>query len=189
MRPHRRPSPALVVACLALAVSLGGTGYAAVVLPANSVGTKQLQNGAVVGAKVKRHSLVASNFKPGAVPAGPPGAQGLAGPAGPAGPKGDSATKLFANVKPGNSSSGLVYGPSSGTSGNPGRSANGVGLYTVTFDQDVSHCAALAIPGGDNLEQGQATAKPSGGNTVTVQTYDSEGSPTALDDFTLAVFC
>ncbi|HTZ06102.1 MAG TPA: hypothetical protein VMB53_10125 [Gaiellaceae bacterium] len=186
MRPHRRPSPALVVACLALAVSLGGTGYAAVVLPANSVGTKQLQNGAVVGAKVKPHSLVASNFAPGSVPAGPPGAQGLPGPAG---PKGDSATKLFANVKPGNSSSGLVYGPSSGTSGNPGRSSNGVGLYTVTFNQDVSHCAVLAIPGGNNLEQGTATAKPSGGNTVTVQTYDSGGSPTALDDFTLAVFC
>jgi hypothetical protein len=189
MRPHRRPSPALVVACLALAVSLGGTGYAAVVLPANSVGTKQLQNGAVNGAKVKTHSLVASNFKPGAVPAGPPGAQGLAGPAGPAGPKGDPATKLFANVKPGNSSSGLVYGPSSGTSGNPGRNTNGVGLYTVTFNQDVSHCAVLAIPGGNNLEQGTATAKPSGGNNVTVQTFDSGGSPTATDDFTLAVFC
>ena len=47
-RLRRRPSPALVVACLALAVALGGTGYAAMVLPANSVGTKQLRNGAVV---------------------------------------------------------------------------------------------------------------------------------------------
>jgi hypothetical protein len=187
MRPHRRPSPALVVACVALTVSLGGTGYAAVVLPANSVGTKQLQNGAVVGTKVKAHSLVAANFKPGAIPAGP---QGLPGPAGPTGPKGDSATKLFANVKPGNSASGLIYGSSSGTSGNPGRNTSaGVGVYTVTFNQDVSNCAVLAIPGGNDLVQGQATAKPSGGNTVTVQTYDSEGSPTALDDFTLAVFC
>ena len=38
-----RPSPALVVASLALLVSLAGTGYAAVALPANSVGNKQLQ--------------------------------------------------------------------------------------------------------------------------------------------------
>jgi hypothetical protein len=33
-----RPSPALVVASIALAVSLGGVGYAAVKLPRNSVG-------------------------------------------------------------------------------------------------------------------------------------------------------
>ncbi|MDX6569730.1 MAG: hypothetical protein QOH15_2308, partial [Gaiellales bacterium] len=56
LRLRRHPSPALVVSCLALAVALGGTGYAAVVLPANSVGTKQLKQGAIVAAKVKRHS-------------------------------------------------------------------------------------------------------------------------------------
>jgi hypothetical protein len=45
----RRPSPALVVACLALFVALAGTGVAAVVLvPKNSVGTVQLKNSAVV---------------------------------------------------------------------------------------------------------------------------------------------
>jgi hypothetical protein len=44
-----RPSPALVVACLALAVALGGTSYAAVILPKNSVGTAQLKRGAVSG--------------------------------------------------------------------------------------------------------------------------------------------
>ena len=37
------PSPAMVVACIALAVALGGTSYAAIKLPRNSVGTKQLQ--------------------------------------------------------------------------------------------------------------------------------------------------
>ena len=61
------PSPAMVVACAALAVALGGTGYAALKLPRNSVGTKQLKNsavtnrklarGAVTGAKVARNSL------------------------------------------------------------------------------------------------------------------------------------
>ena len=39
---RHRPSPALVVACVALAVALGGTSYAAVVLPAGSVGTSRL---------------------------------------------------------------------------------------------------------------------------------------------------
>ena len=77
---RRRPSPALVIACLSLAIALGGTGYAAVVLPANSVGTKQLINGSVVAAKVKAHSLVAANFKTGELPAGPRGADGLPAP-------------------------------------------------------------------------------------------------------------
>jgi len=81
-RLRRRPSPALVVACLALAVALGGTGYAAIVLPANSVGTKQLKNGAVVATKVKMHSLVAENFKDGQLPSGPPGPKGADGLAG-----------------------------------------------------------------------------------------------------------
>jgi hypothetical protein len=51
------PSPAMVVACLALLVALGGTSYAAIRLPANSVGTKQLKRGAVTGVKVKSNAL------------------------------------------------------------------------------------------------------------------------------------
>src|SRR6185295_3484049 len=85
-----RPSPAMVVASLALAVALGGTGYAALVLPPNSVGTAQLKNGAVVGTKVKKGSLTASSFKAGSLPKGTPGTAGPAGPAGVAGPAGPS---------------------------------------------------------------------------------------------------
>lgn len=44
---RRMPSPALVVSVLALIIALGGTSYAALKLPKNSVGTKQLRNGAV----------------------------------------------------------------------------------------------------------------------------------------------
>src|SRR5438552_18092678 len=75
MRRIRRlvPSPAMVVACLALAVGLAGTGYAVTRLPRNSVTTVQ----------VKDFSLLSRDFKKGQLPAGP---QGPAGPAGPAGP-------------------------------------------------------------------------------------------------------
>jgi hypothetical protein len=69
---RHRPSPAMVVACLALAVALGGTSYAAVKLPANSVGTKQLKKnavkrskiaaGAVNGSKVADDSLTGSQI-------------------------------------------------------------------------------------------------------------------------------
>jgi hypothetical protein len=59
LRPfvRRAPSPAMVVACIALAVALGGTSYAAIRLPAGSVGTKQLKRGAVTGVKVRGNAL------------------------------------------------------------------------------------------------------------------------------------
>jgi hypothetical protein len=84
-----RPSPAMVIAIVALGVALGGTGYAAVTLPANSVGTAQLKKDAVNSLKVKNGSLLKADFKSGQIPAGPvgpTGATGTAGPAGPAGP-------------------------------------------------------------------------------------------------------
>jgi hypothetical protein len=95
------PSPAMLVACVALVVALGGVSYAAGVLPKNSVGTAQLKKKAVTGAKIKQNAvtgakvkdqtLMAADFKPGQLPAGPqgpkgdkgdPGAAGQPGPAG-----------------------------------------------------------------------------------------------------------
>jgi hypothetical protein len=87
MRP-RIPSPATVIACIALFAALGGAGYAASkLLPKNSVGTKQLKKNAVTSAKVKNGSLLAKDFKAGQLPAGP---QGPKGDTGPQGPKGDT---------------------------------------------------------------------------------------------------
>jgi Collagen triple helix repeat (20 copies) len=87
----RLPRPSTALALVALAVALGGTGYAATLLPVGSVGTAQLKNGAVVSTKVKNHSLRAVDFASGQLPAGergPAGAQGPQGPAGAAGPQG-----------------------------------------------------------------------------------------------------
>lgn len=61
-----RPSPALVIACLALLVALSGTGYADVLrVPFNSVGVLQLRPNAVVSSKVRNHSLRAVDFEIG----------------------------------------------------------------------------------------------------------------------------
>jgi hypothetical protein len=76
----RRPSPALVVATIALVFSVTGTGWAVTQLPRNSVGTAQLKKNAVTGAKVKKGSLDASDFKAGALPAGAKGETGARGP-------------------------------------------------------------------------------------------------------------
>jgi hypothetical protein len=84
----RPPSPALVVACIALGISLSGVGYAATVLPRNSVGTAQLKANAVVSGKVKNRSLRAADFAAGQLPRGPAGPAGPTGPQGPAGAQG-----------------------------------------------------------------------------------------------------
>ena len=97
---RHRPSPAMVVACIALLVALTGTSVAAVsALAPNSVGTPQLRANAVTTAKIKNRNvtgakiasnavtgpivrngtLTRSDFAPNSIPAGP------AGPTGPAG--------------------------------------------------------------------------------------------------------
>jgi hypothetical protein len=82
----KKPSPALVIAILALFVALSGTSYAVSKLPKNSVGNSQLAKNAVTSSKVKDHSLVTSDFKPGQLPAGVAGAKGDKGDTGAPGP-------------------------------------------------------------------------------------------------------
>ena len=87
-----------LVGYLALFVALGGTSYAVTRLPADSVGTAQLRNGAVTGVKVRDHSLTTSDLARGTITAGargrtgPKGDTGAPGPAGPPGPTGPGAT-------------------------------------------------------------------------------------------------
>jgi hypothetical protein len=93
-----RPSPAMVVAMLALFIALAGTSYAAIKLPAHSVGTRQLKDSAVTSTKVKDsaitsrkvkdRSLLAQDFRAGQFIPGPIGPQGPQGPQGPRGPQG-----------------------------------------------------------------------------------------------------
>lgn len=92
---RRRPTPAMVVALVALAVALGGTGYAAITLPRNSVGPDQIRRNAVRSAEIKNRSVRLADLHRTARiagpqgPAGPQGAPGAAGAAGEPGPKGD----------------------------------------------------------------------------------------------------
>jgi hypothetical protein len=100
---RHRPSPALVVASIALAFALAGTGIAAVAaLPLNSVGKGQLKKNAVISGKIKdgevrsqdianstiltqdvrNGTLLRVDFKPNQLPTGPPGPQGPQGPPG-----------------------------------------------------------------------------------------------------------
>src|SRR4029450_3343752 len=96
----RPPSPAMVIACLALAISLSGAAYAvSTALPRNSVGSAQLKNNAVNSAKVRNASLRAVDFAPGQIPRGPQG------PAGPQGPPGATGLQLISGSGVSNSAS------------------------------------------------------------------------------------
>jgi hypothetical protein len=71
-----------LIAYLALFMALGGSAYAAMSIPANSVGTKQLRGGAVTMKKIARGTQLALRGQRG--PAGLTGPQGATGPEGPA---------------------------------------------------------------------------------------------------------
>ena len=184
------------VAYVALFVALGGTSYAAIKLPANSVGHSQLRNDAVTSKEVKNHSLLKVDFKPGQIHNGARGATGAPGPAGaagPAGPAGAPATSLWAVVRADGS---LVRG-----SGVETTNRAGGGTYSVTFNRSVVACADLVnlggwttggevnVPGSGEAEAGVAgNGTAVGDKTVNVFTRDSSGSP-ADRGFHLAVVC
>ena len=62
-----RPTPAMVVACIALAVAMAGTGYAATALPRNSVGTLQMKKDAITATKVKKNAITSAKVKNGSL--------------------------------------------------------------------------------------------------------------------------
>src|SRR3954452_12823168 len=84
-----------VVGSLALFIALGGVSYAAVKLPARSVGTKQLKNGAVTSEKIRNGTVRKKDCVEGELTrgktgsAGADGVDGLPGVNGAPGPKGE----------------------------------------------------------------------------------------------------
>jgi hypothetical protein len=141
----RAPSPAFVLSLLALFVALGGTTYAATSLPKNSVGTKQLKNGAVTKKKINKKTL--KQLK---------GNRGPAGPAGPAGPTGATGAQGPQGIQGIQGIQGPI-GPSSATS------------TFVSGDYDLDSqgnvIASLTLPAGSYVVMGNTTVY----NTSTAQ--------------------
>jgi hypothetical protein len=125
MRSLRRHfTYANAAATIALFVALGGTSYAALSLPAGSVGTKQLKNGAVTKAKLARGAVALERGVPGPQGvAGQPGATGPQGPAGLQGPPGPSTGPAGGALAGGYPNPALAAAEAwheIGTAGNPG---------------------------------------------------------------------
>ena len=156
----RRPSPAMVVACVALGVVLGGTSYATVLnVPDNSVTTAKIRNdavtapkiktGAVTASEVKNGSLLRADFSPGQLPAGPSGPAGQAGPAGSPGISGLERFDVATTSSNSNSKSVIVTCPTGKrpVGGGARVIGNGAGVVSITEnfpDADGVHWNAKA---------------------------------------------
>jgi hypothetical protein len=186
-----RPSPALVISCVALAIALSGASYAAIIIPRNSVGPLQLKANAVNTSKVLNGSLLRADFKAGQIPAGPAGPAGAAGPAGPAGaagpagPAGAAATSLWAVV---DQNGTLIR-----NKGVASAQKIGTGDYQVVFNQDVTGCSYQATVGSPGTTQAVGYAavlqRINVAAGVEIRTVNSTASAFADQPFHLAVFC
>jgi len=184
-----RPTPAMVIASLALLLALGGTGYAASqALPRNSVTSVQ----------VKDHSLLARDFKAGQLPRGKAGPAGPVGPAGPQGPAGPAGSAGGSAVK------WVLVRPDGGIAAQSGGitlSSHTTGTYVLNFGSTVTGKPILASGAfagdGGATDRGETAAGPCGAgaegvncpttNTnqaVFVQTHNQVG---ALDDHSFYV--
>jgi hypothetical protein len=168
MSPNLRclTSPAMITALIALVVALGGVSYAAAVLPANSVGSKQIKKNAVTGRKVKNGTLTAADFKTGQSPGNTQGPKGDTGPKGESGAQGRDGVQgpagrsALTPLKAGESESGVfaLGGPSSG--------AQDFQITAVTFPIPLSHSIdaghAIAVDGVASAAHcpGQGQADP-----------------------------
>ena len=156
----RPPSAALVIACLALGIALGGTGSAAVLnVPDGSVTTAKIKNGAVTTAKlkndavtvdklaanavtsgqVKNGTLLKEDFKSGQLPAGPPGPagpRGLPGPKGAPGVSGLERVDAATSSSSANSKSVVATCPSGKRVIGGGAQATGSGANKVSINQN-----------------------------------------------------
>jgi hypothetical protein len=181
--------------CLFLLLG-GGAALAASRLPAGSVGTKQLRNGAVTEAKIAGAARVALRGATGPRgsegPQGLPGVKGEAGPKGETGAKGDSgqaATNLWARL---DGSGNLTHGSGVTSASHPQK-----GTEIVVFDQDISACAYVATAAAgatDGVSEiptpGETAVGPLAGNShgLVVVRATEKGAPV---DFpvSVAVMC
>ena len=157
------------VGLLALFVALGGTSYAAVKLPRNSVGTAQIKNHAVTTSKLSTSTVKALK--------GAKGDPGATGPAGAAGVKGDpGAPATFSAAVAANSNTpGLAGGTATAV---PAASVTLKGdgkilvLVTGTFTATCTGGGPCAYAVGAKLD---GAPIPNADTTVTA----TGGSPTA----------
>jgi hypothetical protein len=142
-----------VMSMTAVFIALGGSAIAIGQLPKDSVGARQIKEGAVRSAEVKDFSLQAGDFAKGSLPAGPVGAKGDPGPAGPAGEAGTPATKIYAFIRTGKVGGAIDPPEIKNGHGVTATKIISTGQYEITFDTSllpggtVANCVPIASLG------------------------------------------
>jgi hypothetical protein len=175
-----------VTATLALFVALGGSSYAAVTLPRNSVGSAQLKTNSVGPSETKRNAVRSSEIRDRSIrlrDISKSTRDALHGQIGPAGPPGPT---FFETV---DSSGGLVRGNATGGE------SNGVGVRLITFSRSLASCVPAAtltsIPGGGNPNpppDARIHTEISADGRALIRTWDTGNTPTFYP-FNLVVAC
>ncbi len=197
----RRPSPAMVVALIALFISLGGASYAVVNLPKDSVGAKQIRKAAVTSPKIRDNAVrsrdIADNTIVGRdVRAGALGAREIAESKLGTVPRA-SAADTFGGMTPDQllartalrcpTGTVSVYATCFEESPRPAQSW-GLALLTCklagrrlpAFDELVAYYSLnRPLPGGGELT---ATTGPQGGQNVATVLLDPAGTPVEYID-------
>ena len=197
-----------VISTVCLFLILGGSAYAATQLPKNSVGTRQIKNGAISGPKIKRGSIEAikltalaqSTLQGAKGPRGPKGAtgakgatggkgdRGAAGPPGPSGNPGAYATVL-------SEGSPVFQGTHPGFDAVE-RVETGVYCLTPSPGTNISH-PLTSTDWMHSVDEGLAQPSSGGetaecpGGKLEVHTYKIEGTPAGVastDEVSFTVF-
>ena len=173
----RRPSPALVIACLALFISLGGVSYG---LATGVISGREIKNRTITGKDIRDRSLRGN--KAGADSFG---AEAIK--------ESTLGTVPFAagveNAAVVNEAGALVRGRGTAAS-----TRTGVGRYAVIFNRDVRGCFYVASVGDEGAAgPGGGVATVAGLNTnanaVAVRTSNNQSSEPQNRSFHLIVTC
>jgi hypothetical protein len=204
--PFRRHlSFANVTASIALFVALGGTGYAAIGLPRNSVGSAQIRRAAVTSAKLHSSAVGRAAIRTGAVGSSEIRTDAVGAPEIRRGAVRTSEIRdgsvtstdiADGTIAPADLSAATVAGfqaPLLRVAVNKDGIAEGgnakaatrtaQGKYTVTFDRDVSACFYAATPAAVNASTPGDVDTPDDAATVNV----ASGGTTAPDNATVLV--
>jgi hypothetical protein len=162
---RKRLTYANVMATLAVFIALGGVGYAAIKLPKNSVGTRQLKNRAVTTKKINKSTL-----------------KKLKGTTGPQGPAGTPIRWALVD------SAGNVVGSSGGVTKAtiPGQDSS---QYFLDFHTAVTNRPILVSPsyGATTAFADTLLASPCGGNGTTPGSIACGALPGGDNDHTVFV--
>jgi hypothetical protein len=187
-----RMTYANVMSTIAVALAIGGgTAYAATrigtsniryhavtgsKLATNSVTASKVKNSALSGSDLRNNSLRTDDIRNGTLQAVDFAPGQL--PKGDKGDKGDPATSIF----------GVATATGALTSFKNATAISGGNPYTVTFNQDVSRCAAVTTLAGG--EAGSVTAQPTPASPqqITFTSYGREGNANPRA-FQFAVYC